>query len=90
MPLARTDVAVAAVDGKAYVFGGWIPGGLTPRVQAYDTAVDRWTECGDMMKARSFAGAAALNGRLYVVGGAVYVTKGSLAPVEDTEVYDPV
>ena len=43
-----------------------------------------------MTKARSFAGAAAINHRIYVVGGAVYVTKGSLAPVDDMEVYDPV
>jgi hypothetical protein len=38
MPLARTDVAVAAMDGKVFVFGGWIPGGLTPSTLAYDVA----------------------------------------------------
>jgi N-acetylneuraminic acid mutarotase len=88
MPLARTDVAVAAVDGKAFVFGGWVPGGLTPRIQAYDMAGDRWMECGNMPRARSFAGAAAIDGRIYVVGGAVYLTTSSLTPVDDTERYD--
>ena len=63
---------------------------LRPRIQAYDTAADLWTEYGNMTKARSFAGAAAIDRKIYVVGGAVYVTQSSLAPVDDTEGYDPV
>ncbi|MCZ7625766.1 MAG: hypothetical protein M5R38_07920 [Candidatus Methylomirabilis sp.] len=45
MPMERTEVAAAAVDGKIYVIGGFkmfFIGGVTGAVQAYDPALDRW------------------------------------------------
>ena len=87
MPVARTDIAVATVGGSVFVFGGWTSGELTARVDRYDMAADRWMEIDRMPRARSFAGAAAVGRKIYVVGGAVYVSKTSLAPIGDTEVY---
>jgi len=66
-----------------------VPGGLTPRIQAYDVAADRWVDDGNMTRARSFAGAAVIDRGIYVVGGAVYPTRSSLSPVDDAELYEP-
>jgi len=89
MPVARTDIAVATLAGSVFVFGGWTRDGLTARVDCYDVTADRWLEVDRMPRARSFAGAAAIGRRVYVVGGAVYVSKTSLVPISDAEVYSP-
>ena len=43
MPLARTESAVAALDGRIYVIGGFGPGADQRAVQVYDAARDRWS-----------------------------------------------
>lgn len=70
MPLARTEVAVAAVDGKLYVIGGSTADidGLT-LVQEYDPAADTWRDRAPLPVGLNHMGAAALNGKIYTVGG---------------------
>ncbi len=76
MPLARNHHDVAYLDGKLYVVGGTIgscfPGGLSSNVpmnEVYDIATDTWSTHAPMPNARSAIGAAALDGKIYVIGG---------------------
>ena len=76
-PAARTEVAVAALDGLIYVVGGferpnswkfW-QSSVSARVEAYDPATNRWASRPDLPMGLHHAGAAGLDGALYVVGG---------------------
>ena len=76
MPLARNHHDVAYLDGKLYVIGGTIgscfPGGLSSNVpmnEVYDIATDTWSTRAPMPIARSAIGVAALDGKIYAVGG---------------------
>jgi N-acetylneuraminic acid mutarotase len=76
MPLARNHHDVAYLDGKLYVIGGTIgscfPGGWSSNVpmnEVYDIATDTWSTRAPMPNARSAIGAAALDGKIYVIGG---------------------
>jgi len=76
-PTARTEVAVAAWDGLIYVVGGFERSGswriwqssVSTRVEAYDPAANRWSAKPDLPVALHHAGAAVLDGALYVAGG---------------------
>lgn len=71
------------VDGTLYIVGG-VPQGTT--LWAYDSQTDTWdTTLSPMPTAREHLGAAALDGRLVVVGGRW--SQGNLATVE---AYDPI
>ena len=74
-PTARTEVAVASLDGKIYVVGGFKGFGATSSVEVYDPSTNRWTEKASLPAALHHAGIGAANGKLYVVGG----VKGSLS-----------
>ena len=76
MPLARNHHDVAYLDGKLYVIGGAIgscfPGGWSSNVpmnEVYDIATETWSTRAPMPNARSAIGAAALEGKIYVIGG---------------------
>jgi hypothetical protein len=70
MPTARdTLAAVTFYDGKIYVIGGSSNSGPTSIVEAYDPATDSWSSRTPLPGAKSSAGAAVINGRIYVVGG---------------------
>jgi len=76
-PTARTEVAVAALDGLIYVVGGFEQSGswmfrqssVSTRVEVYDPATNRWSSKPDLPIGLHHAGAAAFGGALYVVGG---------------------
>ena len=69
MPTQRDGVAVAAANGRLYVFGGRNSGTLTNIVEEYNPATNSWTRKADMPTARAFASAAVVNGIIYVIGG---------------------
>jgi DNA-binding CsgD family transcriptional regulator len=69
MPSPRCAHAVATVNGRLYVFGGWDGARYVADVFAYDPATDTWEEASPMPVARGFLGAAELRGHVYVVGG---------------------
>lgn len=70
MPTPRTEVAVAALEGKLYAAGGFTTdGSATGTVEVYDPQADAWSESPGLPVPLHHAGLASASGRLYVVGG---------------------
>jgi DNA-binding CsgD family transcriptional regulator len=61
--------ALATMDEKIYLFGGWDGAQYVADAYAYEPETDLWTEVSPMPAPRGFASAAALEGHIYVVGG---------------------
>lgn len=105
MPLPSHHVAVAELDGKIYVMGGftkpekgptaWVP---INNAWEYDPANDAWKALAPLPTKRGSPNAVVHNGKIYVIGGAS-VHPGSNVPavhparphraVSVNEVYDP-
>lgn len=76
-PTKRTEVAVATLNGKIYVVGGFEqPGlsnflnrGITPFLQEYDPATDRWRSRAPMPVALHHMGIGVIDGKLFIIGG---------------------
>ena len=58
IPLARNEVALAAVGEKVHVIGGGIKGVAGPYHDEYDPATDRWTTLAPMPSAEAASSAA--------------------------------
>ena len=70
LPTARQEVAVAALDGKIFVVGGFGENAEpVATVEVYDPAADRWDVRAPLPAPTHHAAAAVVNGRLFVVGG---------------------
>ena len=77
LPTPRTEVAAAAIGDTIYVVGGFEQPALsnvndlviTRKVEAYESASDRWTIEAPLPVGLHHAGMAAAGERLYVVGG---------------------
>jgi Kelch motif len=74
MRRARGGLTGAVIDGRIYAVSGGpnpFPVDRTPyrNVEVFDIATQRWSPAPPIPTSRHHAGAAALNGRLYVVGG---------------------
>lgn len=88
----RQEHSVAAVARKVYVIGGIhrdAAGGITTtnRVEVYDTQRVRWATAAPMPVAINHPNAAAVGGRIYVLGG---LSGGaSWQAIRDSFVYDP-
>jgi N-acetylneuraminic acid mutarotase len=82
MPSSRTEVAVAEVDGKIYVVGGF---GGERELEIYDPAADRWSRGASFPREVHHAAAVGVNGKLYVIGGYVH----DWAPTNALYEYDP-
>ena len=105
MALPSHHVAFTELNGKFYAFGGFVPPESGPQAWVpinnaweYDPATDRWKALAPMPSKRGSAVAAAVNGKIYVIGGAVVhpgSTEPSLQPtkphrsVGTVEEYDP-
>lgn len=93
MPVAMAEVGVGEVDGKIYVVGGTEQRGKGPPIWAskvtlmYDPASDRWTERAPLPIGLSHAGVAAVDGKLYAVGG--FTTPVHIGPKSVAFAYDP-
>jgi N-acetylneuraminic acid mutarotase len=77
MPLLSHHTALTEANGKIYVMGGFVlPQGGTPAWQPidnaweYDPASDTWKALPAMPTKRGAAVAAAVEGKIYVIGGA--------------------
>jgi N-acetylneuraminic acid mutarotase/predicted transcriptional regulator len=74
MPTPRSGPSSGVVDNKIYVFGGrkqrdsesWY---FLSEVESYDPSSDSWFKCTDMPTGRSGSTAAAVNNKIYVIGG---------------------
>ena len=83
-------VRVAVVDDIIYVFGAYlvdpnIADSVIYSVYKYDPASDTWTQLSDNLNARMISSVAALNGKIYVMGGQSEYGAYS----NSIEVYDP-
>jgi N-acetylneuraminic acid mutarotase len=103
MPTKRGAAHAAVVNNKIYVIGGGVavgdatgihparPHKSTGAVEEYDPATNTWRERTPMPLPRNHATAAAVNGKVYVIGGRVgggFITGGS-SNVDVVEEYDP-
>ena len=84
LPEPRSEYALAAWEGRVYLFGGWDGTNYTNTVFRYDLTADAWTELTPMPTARGLMGAVASEGKIYVYGG--WNGKNGLAL---NEVYQP-
>lgn len=86
MPTARGGTACGVIAGSIYVVGGEgnaaAATGVFPEVEAYDAAMDTWSQLAPMPVPRHGMGAAAWDGRLYVPGGATTQGFGAVATHE--------
>src|SRR5687767_14068745 len=72
MPLARSEHAVAELNGRIWVLGGYPPGRLPSNlVQIYDSATSRWSLGPRLPQPIHHIHAAAVGGKLYVMGGEI-------------------
>lgn len=86
MPTARQEVAVAALDGKVFVIGGFGPDAEpVGTVEVYDPATDRWTRRAPLPAPSHHAAVAVALGRLFVIGG---YTGGRVAWTPQSTVYE--
>ena len=69
LPKPRCAYALASMDGRLYLLGGWDGTRYASTVYAYDPEQDIWTEQASLDAGRGFAAAASLGQRIYVVGG---------------------
>ncbi len=97
LPTGRSAFSTAVVDGKIYVIGGTLlenessgPFGLST-VEVYDPHNNSWKKVADMPMPRSNAGAAVVDGKIYVVGGLAATDRRmeSTKILKVVEVYDP-
>lgn len=69
MPSALSAYALAAFEGRLFLFGGWDGHEILSSVYEYDPRLDAWSVRTNMPTARAFGGAASAGGRIYVLGG---------------------
>ena len=68
--VANSEFALAESNRKIYVMGGYPASRITSRtVQVYDIATDRWELGPELPQPNNHGMAAAVNGRIYLIGG---------------------
>lgn len=85
MDVARSEHPAVVLDGQVVVLGGFVepaPGrvGVTAAVEAYDPGADTWRRLPDLPSPRHHLMAAAVDGRVYAVGG---FSESGFEPVSD-------
>jgi len=96
-PMKRTEVAAATVGAKIYVVGGFeqpswgnvLNFAITPAVEEYDPAVDRWSTKASMPVGLHHVGIGVVGGRLYIIGGYKQSGLSVWGPVATVYAYDP-
>lgn len=66
MPQARGSHDAVSAGDAIYVLGGWLDSGPTDLVQTYDPDIERWVVADPLPEPVSRAGAAVLDGRVWV------------------------
>ncbi len=69
LPGPRSGYALAVVEGKIYLFGGWDGRSYRADVWQYNPDSDTWTERRSLSEPRAFAAAVTVEERIYVIGG---------------------
>ena len=90
MPIAHSEVAVAAVNGIIYVEGGSLAGRMAVEFnEAYDPASHQWHARAPLPRPLTHLGVAGLNGKLYVIGGFSDPLKDHVGAVDTAYEYNP-
>jgi N-acetylneuraminic acid mutarotase len=92
MPLPRSEHAVAELNGKIWVLGGYPPGRLPSNlVQIYDPATGRWSLGPSVPTPIHHTTVKAVNGKLYLLGGEIEGASSGKPEkfVADVWVHDP-
>lgn len=86
MPTSRGGVAAAVAFGQIFVAGGEgnedVASGVFPQFEVLDPAAGTWASLPDMPTPRHGMGAAAVDGTIYVPGGAITEALGPSAVFE--------
>jgi hypothetical protein len=98
LQVGRFFAAGAVLGGRIHVVGGytyceyfgWCSRGPTSGHEIYDPALDRWIAGPPMKTPRAMAGAAVLDGKLYVVGGTSDDSFWMGSLLAEMEMYDPL
>lgn len=69
MPAAVSGYALAAFEGRLYLFGGWDGAVYSAAVYSYNPADDTWQTHTVLPQARAFSTAAVVESKIYVIGG---------------------
>lgn len=69
LPAALYGYALAALEGRLYLFGGWDGSRALATVYRYDPAQDQWQARSDLPAARAYAAAAVTGGKILLAGG---------------------
>ena len=94
MPFGNHDIFGAVLDGKLYTAGGIANHGYPAKftyfsdIFCYDPKEDNWSIPAKMSATRCYAAVAALDGRLWILGGGVD-DKGKRVPTDLVEIFDP-
>jgi N-acetylneuraminic acid mutarotase len=95
MQLPSHHVAFAVFNGKIYAFGGFtLPDSGPPAWRSldnaweYDPAADTWKALAPMPTKRGAAGAAVVNGKIYVTGGANSLPGASETGIHPTRAHN--
>jgi hypothetical protein len=89
LPDSRTEVAATVYQDELLLGGGVLSGGGEARpVYAYDPEADSWRHLTDLPRPGHHLGMAALDGRLYVVGGYPGSLMHAHAETDDLWIYD--
>ncbi len=93
MPTSRGGHAAAVWDGKIHVLGGEgneeHPSGVFEQHEVYDPASDTWSLLGPLKTRRHGTGATAIEGRIYLPGGADVIAFGSIDINESYLIEEP-
>lgn len=85
-PTSRTEAAVAILDQKIYIIGGFSPQGVTDLVEIFDLATGEWYEGAPLPEPRHHAAIAVTDDTLFIIGG---FTSGFWNPSSDVFAYNP-
>jgi len=94
MPWGNHDVFGAVLDGKLYVAGGMAAHGYPAtytffdELFVYDAERKEWSVAGTMETPRCYCGVAALDGKVWVVGG-YFGPNDDRKAIDCVEVFDP-
>jgi N-acetylneuraminic acid mutarotase len=93
MHIARSSLGAAVVDGEIYAIGGVLdpPSYVTctGANEKYDLANNQWTFRTAMPTARASFAVAAVEGKIYCIGGTTGLDNGQVVVCSVNEVYDP-
>ena len=82
----RVSHGAVVINNCIYVVGGWDGQGVVKSVEMFNTNTNEWTVVSQYNGVRMKSGVAALDGKIYVVGGCLQ----TLESCYKAEVFDPI